>query len=604
MLETTSDLMDLKPPLSEIIGEYESLAEQLTLQTFCCTLESKKELHSIIGELALSQDEKDRLFEILEESTTSFSWGTDDFEFVILIFDNPKEAREVSKLALEGLFLHEMFHSVQRQRGLEDDLHRSMRFSLDFFTQLAEFIPEGHFPKEEIISFLKSISQFAVLALKDLYVNTELIRRGKSLQLLEYDEILLGLQPGVKATIKAPEFHIPYEKGKIVLKSLDELEEAINYTISLIPSYFPFSKLNRVKNEALYERAQRIRKHIEEAYYSNLPEFMYEFLILEDLYLTTFAFNEAFHRKFFGAFFNNVLELILGENFLFYHMSKISELLDTIYEEDSKKTEVLVPLLKAAYHLFLTSGHPGIQKENCDLLQGLIMKTVPEEELNEFKEFMATEPDADVANLLELSFFILLRDLRYQLFDGRDRLLLTTCRALLLLLHVTNHLNPTRKEYAELKNQIYKIINHKRRLFYRVLFTGKAEVFAKLTFFDQTDILTPSEFEEFMYNMQFFGIVVNNEIFNFALALSQLIKMTIKKYSPDDPNFPTTTALICISMAASTITDPAIQEDVLSILRAILLALGCNFKTVRAVAIQFAEFSSIQLPEDSDEASS
>ncbi|MFX1254811.1 MAG: hypothetical protein ACFFCZ_24580 [Promethearchaeota archaeon] len=599
MLETTRDLTNLKPPLSEIINEYKSLVEQLTLHTFCCTLGTKKELHPIIGGLPLSQDEKDRLFDFLEDTTTSFSWGTTDLEVVILVFDNPKDAQRVSKIALEGLFLHEMFHSVQRQRGLEDDLQRSMRFSLDFFTQLAELIPEGHFPQEEIISFLESISQFAVFALKDLCVNTELIRRGKSLQLLEYDEILLGLQPGIKATIEAPEFYIPYEKGKIILKSLDELEAAINYTISLIPSYFPFSKLIRVKNEALYERAQRIRKHIKENYYSNLPECMHEFLLFEDLYLTTFALNEAFYRKFFGAFFNFVLELILGESFVFYHMAKISELFDTIYEEDSKKNEVLVPLLKTAYHLFFTRGDPGVQKENYDLLQGLIMKTIPEEELNEFKEFMATEPDADITNLLELSFFILLRDFRYRLLDGNDKLLLTTCRALLLLLHVMNHLNTPKKEYTELKNQIYYIINHKRRLFYRVLFTGKAEIFAKYTFFDQKDILTASEFEEFMYNMQFFGIVVNNEIFNLALAFSQLVKMTLEKYSSDDPDFATTTALICISMVKSTITDAAIQEEVVSILRAILLALGCNFKTVRAVAIQFAEFSNIQLSEDS-----
>ncbi|MFX0095931.1 MAG: hypothetical protein ACFFBD_29605 [Candidatus Hodarchaeota archaeon] len=598
MSVTTSDLTDLKPLLREVIEDCEPFIKQIELKIFCCTLNTKKELHSYIRKLPLGEDKKDRLIQVLENSTTSISWGDEDIETVILIFDNPSDALSLSKMALAGLFLHEMMHSVQRQRGLEDDLQRSMAFSLDFFNGLAEFIPKGHFSKEDVTAFLKSISQFAAFALKELYVNTELIRRGRSLELLEYYEALLGLKSNIKSTIQPPEFQKLYEKGKIVLETLSELELAINYTMSLLAVFIPFSKTNRVKNEGLKERAERIRNQITEQYFSALPEYMHEFLRLDDLYITTFAFNEAFHRKFFGNFFNTVLEFILGEDFSFYHMSKISELIDEIYQTNSpQRVEILSPLLKAAYYLFIVHGESGIQQDNCNLLQNLVSKTIPKEELEEFKEFMETEPDAEITDLLESTFFRLLVDLRQRLLEGDDEDLLIFCRALLLVLHVASHLKPVKQEYAELKELIYLILNHKRRLFYRVLFIGKTELLAKKVFFDPENLLTPPEFEELMFNLQFFGVIVDNDVFNLAVLFGQVLKMSMEKTPPDDPNFPTAAALACSAMASSTVKEADTREQALPILRSTLLAIGSSFRTVRKVAREFgAIFTSEEEP--------
>ncbi|MFX0095452.1 MAG: hypothetical protein ACFFBD_27195 [Candidatus Hodarchaeota archaeon] len=586
-ITVTSDLSYLEPILREVVKTSTPFIQQMDLQTFACTLKTKEELSPSMQQLPLTENNKNRLAQVLEKSTTSISWGSGDLEVIILIFDNSKEAHSLSKPELSGLFLHEMMHSIQRQRGLEDDLQRSLGFSLNFFTNLADYIPKGHFPKEEIISFLKAISKFAVFALKDLYANTELIRRGKTLEVLEFYEMLLGLKPNVKASIQAPDFDNLYEKGTIVLKSLSGLEFAINYMMSLIPAFLPFSKLNRVKNEVLKKRGDRIRKHILETYFSTLPTYMDEFLCLEDLYLTSFAFNEAFHRKFFGSFFNSVLELILGEDFAFYHMSKISEIIDLLYQgRPERQNEILFPLLKAAYYLFILRGEPGIQTENYDLLKDMVSKTIPKEELTEFLEYMATDPDAQVTDLLEMTFFQLVVDLREQLLIGYEEYLRIYCRALLILLRVMSHLNQAKLEYLVLKKLIYQLINHKRRLFYRVLFMGQLELFAGWCFF-QTENLSSAEFEELMFNLQYFGVFVDNDVFNLVIAYGQVIKLCLEKTSPDDPNFPISTALSCSAIASQKIKEPDTREEALPILRATLLAIGCSFNTVRKVAKAF-----------------
>ncbi|MFX1534787.1 MAG: hypothetical protein ACFFDI_11240 [Promethearchaeota archaeon] len=599
MYRLTSDLNKLKPLLNEIINECNLFIQQIAPQIFCCTLKTKKELQPFIQKLPLIKEKIDNLLQVLELTTTSFSWGKDDVEVVILVFDNPEEAFSLSKTALAGLFLHEMMHCVQRQRGLEDDLHRSLNLSLDFFTKLAEYIPEGHFPKDHLINFLKSIGKFAVLALKDLYVNTELIRRGRTLEVLTYHEMLLGLSPNIKSVILAPNFDNFYIKGKIALKSLFGLEMVINYTMSLLPALLPFSKLNRIKNEALKERGDRLRKQIMETYLSTLPEYMHEFLLLEDLYLTSFGFNEAFHRKFIGNFFNTVLELILGEDFVFYHMSKISELIDLLYQDNPKeKKEILSPLLKAAYHLFIIRGESGIQKENCDLLQGLVSKTISKDEMEEFREFMETDPDVKITDLLEMTFFRLVLGLRDQLLEGYAENLLIFCRALLLLLHVMRRLNPVKQEYLRLKKLIYQLINHKRRLFYRVLFMGKLELLAKQIFFNLENSLTCEEFEELMFTLQYFGIIVDNDVFDLVVVYSNAIKMSLATSSPDDLNFPIIIALTCNLMAFKTIKSSDTRENALPILRAVLLSLGYSFKTVRKVAREFGPIFNDSLDEE------
>ncbi|MFX1253148.1 MAG: hypothetical protein ACFFCZ_16190 [Promethearchaeota archaeon] len=595
----TSDLSNLKPLLNEIINQCNLFIQQIAPQIFCCTLKTKNELQPFIWKLPLTEERIKNLLQVLELTTTSFSWGNGDVEIVILVFDDPEEAVSLSKTALAGLFLHEMTHSVQRQRGLEDDLQRSLDLSLDFFTKLADYIPEGHFPREHLINFLKSVGKFAVLALKDLYVNTELIRRGWTLEVLTYYEMLLGLKPSIKSVILAPNFDNFYIKGKIALKSLFGLEMAINYTMSLLPALLPFSKLNRVKNEALKERGDRLRKHIMETYLSTLPEYMHEFLCLEDLYLTSFAFNEAFHRKFIGSFFNTVLELILGEDFVFYHISKISELIDLLYQDNPKeKKEILSPLLKAAYYLFIITSASGIQKENCDLLQDLVSKTISKDEMEEFREFMETDPDARITDLLEMTFFRLVLGLRDQLLDGYAEYLLIFCRALLLLLHVMRRLNPVKQEYLKLKKLIYQLINHKRRLFYRVLFMGKLELFAKKSFFHLENTLTCEEFEELMFNLQYFGIIVDNDVFDLVVVYGNAIKMSLTTSSPDDLNFPVVIALTCNLMASKTIKSADTREEALPILRAVLLSLGCSFKTVRKIGREFSQIFNSSLDDE------
>lgn len=598
-----------------ILNLHKLLSNQIEFRLYICTIESKNEVFEKLKNSEIENDISDKLIKIVSESNTSISIGFNesDCEFIFLIFDDEDDAFKLDEQELSGLYLHELMHSIQRRRGLEEDLRKSMNFSFEFFLQLADLVPIDPQQKENLVQFLQNISKMAVLALKDLYANTELIKRGYILQLLAYDEHLLGLCEKKGESEKGPSFDISYKKGKVTAteESLKELEIAINYSLSLMPSWLPFARLNKVENEYIFNRAKNVRNKLFAYYFPQKDEFFWEeLLLMEDLYLTSFAFNAKFHRKFFGTIFNIVLQFILGDNFDFYHMSKVSEIISEIFKNDElEKNKILTPLLKAAYWMFLIKREPGIQKENIDSLEALIKKIVSVEEIEEFKEILASntsdnilvndsgeeiiEKSLEIVNLFEMTFFYILTNLRKELLDGDDLNLRNYCRALLLLTHLMQCQNPKSEIYTDLRDYIYLILNYKYRIFYRIQQVCKAELYAVINIFEQDEIMSPDGFEELMFNLRFFEVVhVTNAVFQLAVDYSKVIISALIKQGIDNPELYNTIVLVSSAIFAKTadeVQDIKIIEQALPILRATLLALGFNFNTIKNVVNQFSQ---------------
>jgi len=159
----------------------------ISLTLIFSDIKNPKEVISYITEMDLPLEKADDLKRFFEDPfQTSFSYGYEDKEFVFIRLEKSSLLlKSTHKNGFIGLILHEILHSIQRQRGLEVRLQTSLVFSLDFFTELASIMPPESFDQDELVSFLTQISQFALFALKDIYVNVEMMKRNLSNPLID-----------------------------------------------------------------------------------------------------------------------------------------------------------------------------------------------------------------------------------------------------------------------------------------------------------------------------------------------------------------------------------------------------------------------------------
>ncbi|MHA1169298.1 MAG: hypothetical protein ACTSRU_15835, partial [Candidatus Hodarchaeales archaeon] len=173
----------------QVIDEINFFAEIIPTVDFIFYCKNTEEnAKNLVAILEYPDFIEDRVYELFLNTNLPFSWGLEDNEFIFLYIE-PDSYLTSNKMALAGLIAHEVGHSVQRQRGFEIDLKNSMNFSLPFFTSLADSIPSIN--SEKLTAALQKIAKMVVLVLKDLFVNTELVRRGFAPQLCEYYENLL-----------------------------------------------------------------------------------------------------------------------------------------------------------------------------------------------------------------------------------------------------------------------------------------------------------------------------------------------------------------------------------------------------------------------------
>lgn len=536
--ERISDLMKLKA-----IQKYTK--SLLTLTVIFAEPESEN-LLNYIKKIDIDETKKSELLNFIVNSfNASFSHGIDIYEFVfVLLPKNSPLFLEKNKEALTGLVIHEILHSIQRKRGLEDRLRDSYRFNMDLFKNLASLVPKEHFDQEIMIEFLISISQFSIFALKDLYVNYELIKRGFCKPLLKYYQIELGFYD--REGISPPNFNIPFEKGKVSIKDLDEFANAYKFMISLIPAWLPFTILDI--EDTAYKTSRELKHFIFDYYYTNpaISLMTREMFQLENIYLTAFNFSKSFHIKWFGSIFNIGIEYLLGEDFVFYHLSKVVELLEHIYaklEDPEREKFAIVPILKAAF-VYQSKDSCGIQKENIQELKSLIYKKymISAEEIGELEEILAEE-DTDFTimfeELIHLAIMIVTKDLREEIVEGDDSLLHVFGRAILTLLQTTFYLEGRfEDEYHSFIRFTLKRLLRVHNQHLRESLALKLEIAARNHILGN-DKLQPTieEAEELIFYYQFFNISITNTTINIGLAFINGIKIVAKKVDIDSEKF-------------------------------------------------------------------
>ncbi len=528
---------------------------------------------------------------------SSFSWGFQNREFVFIRLEPSTQLFHSSnRKGLQGLIIHEILHSVQRQRGLEIRLRDSLDFTLDFFTQLADIIPPEKYNRAQVITFLKRISQVALFSLKDIFVNVELIKRGLTESLIVYYRDELGSSKNIDIT--PPQYETEFDKGVIRVKDLDEFATAFTYTLSLIPVWLPFMVLDT--DSKYYLPSRNLKHFIFNKYYTNPSFITREMWHLENTFLTSFSFAKSFHRKWYGAVFNLALEYLLGEDFLFYHLFKASELIEKLYsapESEERRKMAMIPVLKAAY-VYRRDQLIGIQDRNIEELKSKMDQyQIDEEEISELEESLddleAVEqiPEHLFENLLQLSIMILSKDLRLNVFAGVDVTFKEFGRTILTLLQAVNYLG----KHCDVEYYHAVRLGVKRLLRTDNLFKRKKHALL-LVIFTQNEIFksdlepTQSEIDELMYNYDFFEIPLINLFIELGVSFIQNIKTVMAKIPVDDKEFPFLTAQFINIFLGEKQLPPENEEQVNLIFVSSLIAVkGISYNKIQTMLTAFLQ---------------
>ena len=535
-------------------------------------IKKTEELKQYLKTLTIPDDHLNALLPFFDGAfQSSFSWGFEDKEFVFIRLEESTNLLQPSNLkGFQGLIIHEVLHGVQRQRGLEIRLRDSLDFTVEFFTQLADVIPPEKYKREEIITFLKEISQVALFSLKDIFVNVELIKRGLAELLITFYRSDIGIDE--KFDITPPHYETEFKKGTIRIKDLKAFANAITYTLALIPVWLPFMVLETDSKH--YSTSRELKHFIFDKYYINPSFITREMWHIENIFLTSFSFSKSFHRKWYGAIFNLTLEYLLGEDFVYYHLFKASELVEVLYqgsENEERRNLALIPILKAAY-VYKEEQLTGIQENNIAFLKEKLSEyQVNDEEIKELEESYNDPEEPGMTfekvfeNLIKLSIMVISRDLRLDIFSEENTYFKDYSRTILSLLQAISYLGEKCDDgyYHTVRLAIKRLLRTDNML-KKKRFVLRLENFAQNTIFQSDLEPTQQEIDELIFNYDFFEIPLNNLFIGLGMSFIQNIKNVMQKVPIDDPEFAFLTAQF-VNMYLGNINLPPEEEEHLNL---------------------------------------
>jgi hypothetical protein len=591
---------DIEDDIQEIITSSTLLTlckPIISLTLIFSDINNKEEVISYITDIKLPQEKIDELKRFFEDPfQTSFSFGYEDKELVFIRLEKSSPLlKSTHKNGLIGLILHEILHSIQRQRGLEVQLQNSLVFSLDFFIELASIMPPESFDQDELVVFLRQISQIALFALKDIYVNVEMMKRNLGSPLIDFYSVELHLDES--EIITPPVLEIPFQKGEIKIKDLNEFAKAFNYTLSLIPVWLPTMILE--ENSIDYEPSRKLKHHIFNKYYINPSLITREMWHIENIFLTSFSFSKSFHLKWFGAIFNLALEYLLGEDFVFYHLSKAIELVEDIYQVQNdleRQHLAIVPILKAA-HVHKREYPAGIQQRNVDELEAAMKRyKIDQEEILELEETLdeiIQSKDDNFGhffeNLLQLSIMILARDFRHDVLHGHQTPIKDFGRAILTLLQAINYLGDQCDDvYYHTVRLTVKRLLRSYDVFKQKQLVLHLEMITKEAIFVSDLEPSPAEVEELLYNFEFFEIPLNNTFVELGVSFIQNIKTVLKKVPFNDSEFPPLVSqFLSILLLDKELSIEELDQINIILVCSLIATTGVPFKVIQPVLKHF-----------------
>ncbi len=510
----------------------------------------------------------------IKETNTSFSWGYEELELIFIILAQDETNFLDYPPALVGLLIHETLHSIERQRGLEDDLKRSLAITMETFQGFADLLSQTAFKKEDLINLFKEIGETATYVLKDLYVDREAIERGFGTEVLEQYKATFNLNDDFNGH-KLPA--ISLELAEIDPKKIDleEFKIAFIVLLGLIPTWLPFIRISKGYE---HEQAIELRSFINSTY-QQVSLISERFHHLQNMYLTDFAFTRSFHTKWISEVFSIAVDILSGGEFIIWQFSKLvielEQYISEIKERDNSvdtyplQDITLVSVIKAAYIFSKThSGLEPINKEIYNKLQNYISEEELEEWENDYQEY-------SIESMLLFVLSELTRLLREKFLDSIQNLRIYTSfilNTLQILIDIKTDIEYL-DQYIIFKYLIHQFIIERDSRFLSLKILYPLEFQIEQLLFEDEPAFTPEQAEEFLQIGRFYGLPKLNWVLEIAKRMAGIMKISLKKAS--EKNEPLGLDVIGLTMMALTkdfegITNP---DLLIPIARSTLMAL-------------------------------
>lgn len=230
---------------------------------------------------------------LLEEKNT-FSYSHKGRK-VIVVPLNKKKYLLKNTDALVGLLAHEVTHIKQQNQGKYKVVKGAFE---QVFVKNAQLLNKLPYPKKKIQSLFNTVGATAILLLKDLFANSEIIAAGKGKYLLEY----YSTEFRGRKICPRPVFYEKFREA--AKKDLGVIAIAFQFEFSLLATLLPFEKYEGAK-------ASRLASYISRCYELNVQEIARKCHELIYLYLDEFSYDQKFAKKFLNAIFNKVYLLLV-----------------------------------------------------------------------------------------------------------------------------------------------------------------------------------------------------------------------------------------------------------------------------------------------------
>jgi len=235
-------------------------------------------------DLGLRRKKMNKFLNKCKVETTSFAYriGREDFVVFRISKENKKILKDLD--AIIGLLAHEIMHTIARRKGEVKEISDS--FKKEFITFFEEFVSSKvlKVDYEKKVEIAKSIGNAAILSLKDLYVNSEIINKGLGDYLLAY---YLALFSG---------------KGEKPIKieemGIEELVNACLFSLYMLP----------LLQFRYYRSGERLIELLKKRYKTHI-DFLYKFKAV-DFVVKNFNYSEKFQKGYFRQIFSDVKEII------------------------------------------------------------------------------------------------------------------------------------------------------------------------------------------------------------------------------------------------------------------------------------------------------
>lgn len=240
--------------------------------------------------------------EAYAEDPTSMSLTWKKFDLIIISISKRDEAYlKKDKMALTGLFAHELMHIDLRRRGLDTQIRKDAIEAFKIFSPKLNRLTQ--YSTKEVVKLFSQVGRVANFVLKDIYANSKLIDLGLGPYLLSDYKGLYGSKKTCPTNI------FSYDLKKKTDITLEQARPAFVFELQLLPAIVPFIRMYR-QHKSKQKEVKELVDYIGDCYEINAKEIAKAYDKLIQFAADNVKDTPQFRRKFYSMLFNIIYDII------------------------------------------------------------------------------------------------------------------------------------------------------------------------------------------------------------------------------------------------------------------------------------------------------